>query len=336
MKVVFRADASVEIGTGHVMRCLTLADALRQRGHHVQFACVPLVGNVIDLIQEKGYHCYLLARTQAAIPSEGDWLVVDHYQLAAEWEASMRTKFRHIMVIDDLASRQHDCDILLDQNRIEDGEKAYWQLVPTKTLKLFGPQYALLRSEFTECKRVQQGRLNSRVFVSFGGSDPSEETIKLVNEIVRTDCTGIHFNIIVGNANPNYDDILNVAQKKKKNIKIHKNVDNMAELMCRADIGIGSGGSTTWERLCLGLPSLIVIVADNQRQIAEAVAKCGAAIVLGDSQQVTGEMMWKTLVQYLDSPGTLEKITVAGKKLVDGRGCERVVQALDKYQGSEV
>ena len=330
MKVVFRADASIKIGTGHVMRCLTLAEELRERGAEVCFACVALPGNLITYVREQGYACHVLAKTDELIMVQGDWLVVDHYQLDYEWENLMRAHFHKVFVIDDLANRKHDCDILLDQNRINGSLEIYQELVPEKAKLLLGPQYALLRKEFLQKEEEKKGNdlpeaiKECHVLVSFGGSDPTHETIKILRTIIAKQPENMTFDVIIGNLNEDLCEIEAMVLKESRYIVLHKNANNMAKLMRCADIGIGAGGATTWERLCCGVPSLLIIVAENQREIAYMVEKVGAGIVLGESPSVTGEDVWRALVYYIQHPLKLKKMAMIGKALIDGNGCARV------------
>lgn len=289
MKVVFRADASVAIGTGHVMRCLTLADALQQRGHHIEFACVPLAGNVIDWIQEKGYLCHRLAQMQAAIPSEGDWLVVDHYQLAIEWEISTRNQFSHIMVIDDLANRQHDCECLLDQNDYFQNAARYERLTP-QTCRLFlGPQYALLRQEFFYSKQTLQDRQGKRVkniLISFGGTDPLGLTWRFLQwwrQASWVKESGLRLQVVIGSSSSNREAI-EAYCKTKPDIALHVQTKQMARLLAEADVALGAGGVSLWERCYLGIPSVTIVAAENQRSIAEQAARDGLTLLADTSE----------------------------------------------------
>jgi len=216
MKIFVRADASVQIGTGHVMRCLTLADELRGRDAEIVFVCREFAGNLCGYIEEKGYVVHRLPVSDA--PDQGvgadlkhaawlgadwqtdggqveeiikrlaaplDWLIVDHYALDERWEEYLRPYVKKIMVIDDLADRAHDCDLLLDQNFYENLESRYDGLVSAWCKKLLGPKYALLRPEFREARknlRKRDGHVK-RIMIFFGGSDPANETTKALEAI---------------------------------------------------------------------------------------------------------------------------------------------------------
>ena len=331
MKVVFRADASVELGTGHVMRCLTLAETLKTRGADICFASVALPGNLIEYVRGQGYYCHILSQRNDLIQDYGEWLVVDHYQLDYEWERLMRAHFDKIFVIDEFANRKHDCDILLDQNRINGNREIYRDCIPEEAMVLLGPQYALLRKEFSQKKEkkkiVLQGQTRKvRVLVSFGGSDPTHETIKLLRTIMARRPENMSFDVIVGSLNEDLHEIEAMLLKDNQDIRLYKHVTNMAEFMRRADIGIGASGTTAWERLCCGLPTLLIIVAENQRDIANIIEKAGAGVVVGEASNVTGEAIWRALFYYINHPQELKRMGAIGERLVDGNGCSRVAR----------
>lgn len=217
MKVAFRADASVGIGSGHVMRCLTLAGELKEAGAQIIFICRECEGNLCDLIEKQGIP---VARISGELQSweadafqslealkkygKADWLVVDHYSLDHRWEAGIRNAAEKIMVIDDLADRIHDNDLLLDQNLYEDLENRYNGLAPPHCIKLLGPRYALLRPEFRKARASLRKRdgIIRRILVSFGGSDPSNETAKALEAIGLLGKPEIAVDVVVGSSNP--------------------------------------------------------------------------------------------------------------------------------------
>lgn len=281
MKVVFRADASIKIGTGHVMRCLTLAEELRERGAEVCFACVALPGNLIQYVREQGYDCHVLIKTDDLILAQGDWLVVDHYQLDFEWENLMRVHFHKIFVIDDLANRKHDCDVLLDQNYFSNQEKRYQNLISEACHMFCGPRHTLLRKEFWNERQgfSRKNDIVEKILVSFGGTDPSGETLRFLRwwKSVSIEYAQIALLVVVGQNCLDKEKILDLAQTMK-NISIHIQTKQMAKLICEADIGVGSGGSSIWERCYLELPTVVRIVADNQREVSNEAAALGVVL----------------------------------------------------------
>ena len=292
MKVVFRADASLAIGSGHVMRCRALAQVLQERGAQVEFK------------DESGIEAV-------------DWLVVDQYNLDAAWESRMRQKAAKILVIDDLADRQHDCDLLLDQNWFPDAERRYAGRVPARCRMLLGPRYALLRPEFSRSgKRERDGKVH-RVLVSMGGMDPGNETSKSI-QLLKGKSVAV--DVVVGAANPHRDAIK--RQCAQAGFEFHLQPSNMAELMAAADLAIGAGGTTTWERCRLGLPTLQIAIAPNQEAPSRALAEAGLVTYAGAS------LTEDSLLKVLGNAEMLRQQSRRVAELVDGQGARRVAAAL--------
>lgn len=340
MKVAFRADASIEIGSGHVMRCLALADLLRQRGAETCFLTRPLAGHLGASIKAHGHSLiWIEAETMpgdaeacaAALKATGpwDWLVVDHYGLDLAWERAMRQVANRIMVIDDLANRAHDCDLLLDQNLHREPEGRYAGLVPTGCTKLIGPRYALLRREFAEARRKLRPRTGEvrRLLVCFGGSDPHGATLMALEAIQRLDRPDIAVDVVIGSANPHRTEIERACRALPQ-AKLHCDVEDMASLMLAADLFVGSGGSITWERCCLGLPGFVLACASNQESIAQAVAERGGHRYLGLLTDVSELELVRAISRLVLVPKELLEQSETCMSLVDGYGIERVYNHL--------
>lgn len=287
-KIIIRTDASVEIGSGHVMRCLTIADHLKGRGCNVQFWMEPLAGNLINFVAQQGYKN--ISKAEGA-----DLYIVDHYGLDIEWEKSIRQHTRKLMVIDDLA-RVHDCDLLLDQNVVPNFESRYDGLVPNHCVKLLGPTFLMMREEFIEARqRIQQHNENiQRLLVFMGGTDPTNETLKIL--IALEGCTFAHIDVVVGNSNIQKEKIEQIC--RERSYHYHCQISYMAQLMQQADFCIGAGGGTMWERCYVGLPSSSTVVADNQIITTNYAAQLGAVINLGWHEDVTVEK-YKHLLKEL-------------------------------------
>jgi UDP-2,4-diacetamido-2,4,6-trideoxy-beta-L-altropyranose hydrolase len=357
VKVIFRTDASVEIGVGHVMRCLTLADALRSNGADCKFICCEHKGNLIEQIRQRGHvavslpinlsnlannnvkdgdvlnHTSWLGNdwaTDAAqtkvIASEAwvDWLIVDHYALDIRWEESLRPSCRKIMVIDDLADRPHDCDLLLDQNlgRITSD---YSSLVPNDCIVLAGPYYALLRPEFAEFRAHSlRRRTTSKIenlLITMGGVDQADATGHILQSLIESWLPKeISVTVVMGSYAPWLERVKSIAAKMPNPTKVMVNVQNMAELMANSDLAIGASGSTSWERCSLGLPSLIGVFADNQKSIANALSLSGAA------KKFDGTVELNRMLQDLyNNLELLANISAQAAKVTDGCGTQRVV-----------
>jgi UDP-2,4-diacetamido-2,4,6-trideoxy-beta-L-altropyranose hydrolase len=362
VRVAFRADASLDIGTGHVMRCLTLADALRERGAECIFLSRDHSANLHEVVETRGHSILSLGgiddeASQGSSPIgyahwlgvdlqrdiddtrsklaglHMDWLVVDHYALDMQWEESMRPFCSRIMAIDDLADRNHSADFLLDQNF---GAVAshYESKVPKKCVLMLGPYYALLRQEFAKLRnqslfRRSEGNLN-RLLITMGGVDREDVTSAVLDALALCDFSEAFLvTIVMGATAPWRDKVMAKVEKLPFPAIVLENAHNMGELMCDADLAIGGAGSTAWERCCLGLPSLQVVLAENQRRIANALSHAGAACSLERSNLAVD------LVQMMESLAhdhmRLVRMSAAAAKVTDGQGAERVVQHI--YQG---
>jgi len=361
MKIIFRADASLQIGTGHVMRCLTLAEELKNKGAEVGFICRDLPGNLTSFIRSKKYDVYLLpavnessdssgenkskysewlgvssecdaAETRSKLLSIGcvDWLIVDHYALDEDWEMIQRDAVGNIFVIDDLADRAHDCNLLLDQNFYAEMEDRYVNLIPAECKQLLGPKYTLLRKEFRDVRSQMQKRQSevSRIFIFFGGVDATNMTSKVLDVITNIELDAINFDVVIGSANPHREYIERLCLKNK-NITLHIQVNNMAQLMSEADLCIGSGGTVTWERCCLGLPAMAFSVAENQKLLLQDSAKAGL-VYAPDVDAPSSDEIRYHLKALLQNPYLRELIGQTGLNTIDGRGAVRLANILIK------
>jgi UDP-2,4-diacetamido-2,4,6-trideoxy-beta-L-altropyranose hydrolase len=247
------------------------------------------------------------------------WLLVDHYALDTRWEQQMRPFTGKIMVIDDLADRPHDCDLLLDQNQYTGLERRYDGLVPDHCERLLGPRYALLRPEFAAARKTLRHRDGQvrRIFIFFGGSDLTNETSKALEAIRLLNRSDIAVDVVVGASNPKGDQIREICQRMP-NTDFHIQVENMAELMAAADLAIGAGGTTTWERCCLGLPSIVLVLADNQREVAEAMSAAGAMKNVGWHADVTSTGLAEALRMALASPDCLNAMSERSLAIMGG------------------
>ncbi|ULT56477.1 UDP-2,4-diacetamido-2,4,6-trideoxy-beta-L-altropyranose hydrolase [Neobacillus drentensis] len=315
MNVYIRVDASIEIGTGHVMRCLTLAEKLQEQGADVRFICREHKGHLIDLITAKGYEVLVLKRPQEngmapngrghtqwlGVPLSVDahqtkellmncpcdLLIVDHYAINEDWEVLLRDQVKKIMVIDDLADRKHDCDFLLDQNFIQDYQNRYDSLLPSYCKTFLGPSYVLLRPEFYHQLKKQKLRTGAvkRILIFYGGIDHTNETGKALSSFLALGRNDIEVDVVVGQSNLYKMEIASICNMYEY-LHFHCQIDNMAELMNWADLSIGAGGTTTWERCLLGLPSIVVSIAENQEEICKSLAKGKVITYLGEKETI--------------------------------------------------
>ena len=345
--IAFRVDATNQIGTGHFMRCLSLADMLKRQGLQILFVSRHLPEHLGAMLATKGHRCSLLddvdkQATQGGLAhshwlecsqvqdadetikalsgKQWDWLIVDHYALDIEWESVMRPYSKYIMVIDDLADRKHDCDLLLDQNYYCDMGRRYQALVPKHCVTLLGPSYVLLRAEFYEARRELRERDGSvrRIHVFFGGSDLTNQTKNVVEAVKLLGDIDIKVDVVVGADNP-YRNEIRALCEELANVGFHCQVSNMADLIQRSDLGIGAGGTAMWERCFLGLPTMTVVVADNQERTAKDVGSIGAIEYLGWYNQLDPEIYASEISKLIKNPQRVKQIGEEALSIMRGK-----------------
>lgn len=345
-----RVDSGVEIGIGHIMRCYALAKILKNMDFDVYFISRKLKGNICDFIAERGYKVYYLPtkkqnkflkdnnktiehdalETTKILTNYIDkpsWLLVDHYDLDIRWESILRKFVKKIIVVDDLANRKHDCDLLLDQNLYEHMNRRYAKLVPKNCKKLLGPKYTLLRSEFSKLRRtITKRKKLQNILVSFGGSDPGNETAKVLQAIKILNMKDLTVDVAVWNINPHKEKIKRLCSSIP-NTTFYSNIDNIGELMSKTDLAIGTGGSTTWERCCLGLPSIVSIVSNNQAEMIELLARKNCVVNLGNSENLTPNDYFNA-IKSMDGK-MIANMSSKCMKVVDGHGCFRVAKIIN-------
>lgn len=369
LNVVFRADASLQIGIGHVMRCLTLANALKAKGAQCHFICREHSGNLLEQIRLHGFKAYGLPAESEGIarndlnymelPSHAswlgtdwatdakqtrvllddkvfDWLIVDHYALDAQWEQALRSSCRKIMVIDDLADRSHVCDVLLDQNLGRQADD-YASLVPATCSILAGPRYALLRPEFAALREYSLTRRATpqlkRLLITMGGVDHSDATSQVLEALreesrLPPDC---RIMVAMGPHAPWLERVRAIAVQMPWPTEVRVNVPDMAQVMADSDLVIGAVGGTSWERCSLGLPALMVVLAENQRSGAIALEQSGAAELLGSVDGI--QQVLRLHPSFLPSAEKLEKMSQASRTITDGQGTIRVHNILAGIHG---
>jgi UDP-2,4-diacetamido-2,4,6-trideoxy-beta-L-altropyranose hydrolase len=346
MRVLFRVDASIDIGSGHVTRCAALAQGFKDKGHEVLFLCRLLTGSLKSWLEAQGFEVLTIdpctsageaddaAASRRMIDRRIDWIVVDHYRLGRAWEQAMAGVTAHILAIDDLG-RPHHCDILLDPNLASPVHDLYRGRVPAACALLLGPQSAPLRPEFAALrpKALSRDRGDvARVLVFMGGSDPANETCKVLDGLAMTR-RPLAADVVIGQANPNRFAVEH-ACRRLTNARLHVQTTRMAELMSRADCAIGSAGSATWERCALGLPAIVSVLFDNQATIAESVHAAGAHRSLGWHDALDAKDYAQALLA-LDAV-VLRRMSESAAQICDGGGVDRVVACLSIDLGRDL
>ena len=361
MKIAFRADASVQIGTGHVMRCLTLAKEMRSRGHDCVFICRDLPGHLGHDVTDAGFALTLLPapdpdfrpkpddpahaawagapwktdaeQTRAAAP-DVDWIIVDHYAFDARWQSCARARNARVMVIDDIADRPHIADLLLDQNL---GRLAgdYVGLVPAHCTRLIGPAYVLMRPEFARLRASSLARrVKSRldhILVSMGGVDCDNATSAVLDVLANSALPDrCRITVVMGRNAPWLAKVQRGAQMMPKPTDVVTDVADMASLMVSADLAIGGAGGTSWERCCLGLPSLLLVLADNQASAARAMDDANVAVLLGDMRTDDWQTRLDDILGKAIAAQSLAHLASGAIELLDGTGCAKCADELER------
>lgn len=340
----FRADASAAIGTGHVMRCLAVANALRERGVDCRFICRPGSERLAQRIESHGHILHRLP----ALPIEDErinwendaadsrsalagirlrWLFVDHYGLDARWESAMRAHSERIIVLDDLADRPHECDLLLDQTL---GRRAsdYASRMPTNARCLVGPEFALLRAEFAALRdgslaRRKNPRLR-QLLISLGGGDSGNLTGRVIDALRTSRLPGdCRIVVVAGALATRRQDWCSRLSQWHSLGEVLEDVPDMAALMAGSDLAIGAAGGSAWERCCLGLPSILLIQADNQVLGARSLNAAGAAILVESGQDLPDGLA--AALARMQAGDQLAALSRAAGRVTDGLGVQRLL-----------
>ncbi len=338
MHVVFRVEGGPEIGMGHSSRCAVLAGQLSGRGAGVTFVATQASCDAIRVRLPDGVHYDFrplpagLAETADAqacaailtsLPFRPDWLVVDHYGLGADWENAQRPFAGRLMVIDDLA-RRHACNLLLDQNYFANPGQRYHNQLEHSCRTLFGPGFALLRPGIALSRREDvRTDVPRRVFVCFGGADNHNSTQMALDAMAMLPDLAMQADIVIASTHPKRRALEKFCAGFPA-WRLFTDHPAPEQLMAQADIGIGAGGVMTWERCAVGLPSIVVTIADNQKEVAGAMAEAGM-ILYGGHYDMTDAANLKELLEALWHDAHTRNVMAAeGMALVDGKGAARV------------
>lgn len=366
LTVAFRVDASLQMGTGHVMRCLTLAEALKQDGGDCQFICREHPGNLIEHIRSKGFQVHVLplsgsnlsssvfkneelqlahaawlgathqedAAQSTAILSElkPDWLIVDHYALDARWEVTLKPYYQKLMVIDDLADRAHRCDLLLDQTFGREA-KDYAAWTPDSSTLLCGSQYSLLRPEFAALRSYSLERRKNpqlqHLLITMGGVDKDNATGQILQALKNSELpSSCQISVVMGNTAPWLAEVRQLAEQMPWQTTVKVGISDMAQLMADSDLAIGAAGATSWERCCLGLPTVMLVLASNQRKIAQTL-ELAKAVLLVQGPEDIANCLPEMLSTLTASPELRACMSQAASEITNGSGVTLVIQHLE-------
>lgn len=363
MKVGIRADASIEQGTGHLMRCLVIADALRERGHQCLFVTQPFLPKFIKQINDRKHEVIILQNDVSDMDEstlcddyvkwlgrsvardafetsevfkreKPDIIIADHYAIEATWTKIVTDSKIKTVIIDDLANREHFCDILIDQNFGRVPEQ-YAALVSQKTKTFAGAKYIFIKDDFKKDREaVQLNRLNRMpkcLNVCMGGMDKDNATYQVLETVTKLDYyQNWTIDVVLRSSSPNAKMLRDYVKNQKRDIHLHLDAENMASLFSKADLAIGAGGVTLWERCCMGLPTVLLTIADNQVPAALAMRGAGALIYAGDIRHQNWEyQLSKKLKNLARNTDKIHEMSRKAFDICDGNGLDRVCDIIE-------
>ena len=341
-KVFFRCDSSFDIGSGHVIRCLTLANFLKKKGFSTTFLSRKVEGNLFKVILNNDHKLVALSNNKSKSNfSKNDalevikkvknlnltdgWMVVDHYLLNKDWEKKISSYFSKLFIIDDLYDRPHYGNILLNQNYLPGVKSRYRKILPVKTKMLLGPKYALLSPDYKlarQLKKFNRKKNLTKIMIFFGASDNKNQTLRCLNILSKINLKLLKIDVVIGSANRKKNLIQKIVNKMG-NAKLHVQIPSLCNLMRKTDLYLGSGGTSTWERCSLGLPSIVISTGKNQVRQNEHLSKKGVIEYLGNSESVSDKNIIRVLRKFFykyDSRNMSKKAL----KITSGNGAELV------------
>jgi len=342
-KILFRADASITLGNGHIMRCLTLANEFKAQGAQCDFICRKHAGDAIDFIRNHGFPVHVLPKQISQQLDENldasdlcvylsdhkpDLIIVDHYKLGSKWETKTIKYCKKLVVIDDLANREHNCDILIDQG-LNCKKEDYFHLVDKQCNLLVGQKYGILRKEFAQLRSYSLKRRDDptvqHILITMGGTDEPNATGQVLDALIHCNLPeNCLITVVMGSKAPWLSTIKCLAKQLAWSTQVLVDVSNIAALMAESDIAIGAVGGTAWERCCLGLPTLMIVLADNQKTGANALAACGAAKLIGPAEKIQHNLP-NVLDTFIANPHLLQKMWENARAITDGHGVQNII-----------
>jgi UDP-2,4-diacetamido-2,4,6-trideoxy-beta-L-altropyranose hydrolase len=341
--ILIRADASAEIGSGHVMRCLALAQAWQDAGGNVAYACRSLPKSLERRLCLEGIAVHYLTSEPTACAAEtaaiahslgADWIAVDGFDFNADYLANLAATRIPVALIDDHASRDYyePMKMIVNPNIFASPEmyRSYHGVA------LAGPQFTLLRREFRSCKRrdllPHRGAFN--LLITMGGSDPQNVTSQVVRALENVDLAELEITIVVGGSYRYHEVLTHVMDESRHTCRLLVDVVNMAEVMSFANAAVSAAGSSAVELGSMGIPMLLVTMADNHAGTAEEFARRGLAAITGWYNKLNPRELGNRIQQFLDDKAELRARASATASLIDGKGAQRIVASMLK-QGVE-
>lgn len=339
--LLFRADANVSIGTGHVMRCLALAQAWQDAGGRAVFALAESTPAVLEMLRKEGVEALLVSaeagtdedsRQTASLAREQrvEWVVVDGYQFGTDFQRALKTAGLRVLFLDDNGhAASYSAHLVLNQN-VHAAESMYVRREPYTQL-LLGTTYSLLRREFGAWKdwRREVPETGRKVLVTFGGSDPGGFTAIVMQSVRQVKIPDLETVVVIGASNPHYASLEKIQAQLGRAVRLERNVSDIAKLMAWADLAVSAAGTTCLEMCLLGLPAIVVAVAENQQAAARELEKRNCVIQL-DAQSFSAGRVAESIERMLQERQTRQSLSQHGRELVDGDGANRVISAIQK------
>ena len=339
-QLILRVDAGTHIGAGHLMRCMALAQAWKDAGGQVIFITACQAEGLLQRLRDEEFEIKLLSK---AYPDTADWnftggilaghpdawVVLDGYHFDEFYQRQVRKARHRLLVIDDMAHLKHyHVDVLLNQNL--HAEQLQYVCEPD-TLLLLGTNYILLRREFFAWKGWTREipEVACCVLITLGGGDPENNTLKLIHALQESGTTDLEAVVVIGAGNPNASVLEKAAKQSRIPISLVRDAKNMPELMARADVAVSAGGSTAWELAYMGLPNLVLVLAENQRAIAEGLQAQGVGVNIGQPALVAEREIGNVLITLMHDTARRREMSERGRQLVDGCGAAKVVAILE-------
>lgn len=339
--LILRTDASTQIGLGHLMRCLALAQAWKDAGGEVTFITTCRSEGLLQRLRDEGFYINLLS---SAYPDTADWnstrdilaghpgawVVLDGYNFDDDYQQMVKEAGHQLLVIDDIAHLKHYCaDILLNQN-LHAEQLRY--VCESYTRLLLGTRYVLLRREFLAWKKWHREipKVARRVLVTLGGGDPENNTLKVIQVLQEVDITDLEATVIIGASNPHIRVLQDAIKQSGIPIRLAHDVKNMPEMMAWADVAVSGSGTTAWELLFMGTPALFLILADNQSYIVNYIENQELGKNLGRVGNTSSEILAKVVTSLAKDFNLRAAISRKSRQLVDGQGVQRVISAIQK------
>ena len=335
MNVAFRVDASSNIGIGHLMRCLALSEELTRKGHDCYFLSKIENDELINKIEKNNIHYQINSNAtllednkilvKFAKEKDIDWIVTDHYGINTEYIKEIKQNNFKVLSVDDNAQIHYYSDIVLNQNI---GSEKLNFSAEKYTKFILGAKYAIIRDELLIKKNKKEGNEVKKILIMLGGTDKDNLILKILKTLKS--CRNLEFLVVIGPLNPHYDKIKNFIESENLKARIIKSPENMADLYLESDIAISAGGTSCYELSYFGIPNLIISVADNQLTISNEFDKQNISIYLGEKEKLSSEDLKNKFKELIDDSALRKKLSENGKKLVDGKGKQRIVELMEK------